>query len=32
MSPDGRTAYVTGISAGPNHEGDPYDAFATIAV
>ena len=31
MSPDGRTAYVTGISAGPNHEGDPYDAFATIA-
>ena len=31
ISPDGRTAYVTGISAGPNHEGDPYDAFATVA-
>jgi hypothetical protein len=31
MSPDGRTAFVTGISAGPNHEGDPYDVFATIA-
>jgi len=31
MSPDGRTAYVTGISAGPNEPDDPYDAFATIA-
>jgi hypothetical protein len=31
MSPDGRTAYVTGISAGPEQAGDPYDVFATIA-
>jgi len=31
VSPDGKTVYVTGISAGPVQEGDPYDAFATIA-
>jgi len=31
VSPDGGTVYVTGISAGPNQEGDPYDVFATIA-
>jgi hypothetical protein len=30
-SPDGATVYVTGISAGPLQEGDPYDVFATIA-
>lgn len=31
VSPDGGTVYVTGISAGPAHEGDPYDVMATIA-
>lgn len=31
VSPDGSMVYVTGISAGPINEGDPYDAFATIA-
>ena len=31
VSPDGGTVYVTGISAGPEQEGDPYDVFATIA-
>jgi len=31
VSPDGGTVYVTGISAGPNQQGDPYDVFATIA-
>jgi hypothetical protein len=31
VSPDGGTVYVTGISAGPKQEGDPYDVFATIA-
>jgi PQQ-like domain len=31
VAPDGKTVFVTGISAGPAHEGEPYDAFATIA-
>src|SRR5512133_171469 len=31
VSPDGGTVYVTGISAGPEQQGDPYDVFATIA-
>ena len=31
VSPDGGTIYVTGISAGPEQAGDPYDVFATIA-